>query len=309
MLKRIIKSHIFYAMAISLIISHASAKTNNKTRRIPIPHQTSLVVDVKTGKVLHEKNSKIRIYPASLTKLMTLYLAFEAVESGKLSMNQKLRVSRNAEKMRPLKLGLREGEYITTRDAILGTTIRSANDASVVLAETIARSESNFARLMTAKARKLGMKDTKFKNASGWHDPEQKTTARDLAKLAIAIKRDFPKFYPLFSQTSFIFRGNMVNGHNRVTANYDGAEGLKTGYTTPAGYNLITTASRNNKTLVGVVTGGSTWSARDKAMVKLLDKHFAQHNQINPSIKSKKYSKLASNTYIKNKKKNRFPVL
>ena len=262
---------------------------------------TSLVVDVKTGKILHAQNANTRIYPASLTKLMTLYLTFESIESGRLSMNQKLKVSERAEKMKPCKLGLLKGESITLRDAILGVAIKSANDASVVLAETISKSEPKFAALMTARARQLGMKDTQFKNASGWHHPEQKTTPKDLAKLAIALKRDFPKFYHIFSKTSFVFKDNVINGHNSVTANYDGAEGLKTGYTIPSGFNLITTASKKNKTLVGVVTGGATASSRDKKMVKLLDENFEKHQL---PIKGKKYSKLTSNSYTKNKRKS-----
>lgn len=238
------------------------------------PIQTSLVVDAKNGKVLYAQNAKVRIYPASLTKIMTLYLAFEAVESGKLTMNQQLPVSSNAEKMRPLKLWLKAGEKISVRDAILGLVVKSANDAAVALAEAIAGSEAKFAKLMTIRAHQLGMKDTKFLNASGWHHPEQKTTAMDLVKLSIALKRDYPKFYPLFSKASFEFRGKVVNGHNRLVESYEGAEGLKTGYTIPAGFNLVTTASRSNKSLVGVVTGSKSRASRDRLMVQLLDKHF-----------------------------------
>ena len=294
MLKQISRSNILWILFISLIFTEVTAKP--RVKKIQLSTPTSLVVDLKTGKILHEKNANTRVYPASLVKLMTSYLAFESIESGKLLMNQRLRVSERAEKMKPTKLGLLKGEYITVRDATLGVTIKSANDAAVVLAENIARSEVAFVGLMNSRAKQLGMKDTKFKNASGWHDPEQKTTARDVAKLAIALKRDFPRFYPIFSKTSFVFRGNVVEGHNNVTANYDGAEGLKTGYTIPSGYNLVTVASKNNKTLVGVVTGCATASSRDQTMVKLLEENFVKHQH-----KRTKYTKNEPNSYMKNK--------
>lgn len=267
--------NLFFTILLLLATTNHSFADKKKAKSTPKPIvQTSMVVDSQTGKVLHSKNARTKIYPASLTKVMTLYLAFEAMESRKLSMNKKLFVSRRAASMVPLKLGLKAGETISIRDAILGTIVRSANDASVVLAENIAGSEKNFARLMTSKAKLLGMRNTCFKNASGLHHPEQKTTAMDLAKLTIAIKRDFPNYYPLFSKTSFQFRGNIVNGHNLVTANYAGAEGLKTGYTKAAGCNLITTASRGNKSLIGVVTGERSAGLRNAKMVALLNEHF-----------------------------------
>jgi D-alanyl-D-alanine carboxypeptidase (penicillin-binding protein 5/6) len=296
--------YLKYIFLVTLIINtslvEAKHHKKSKTNVIITPVQTSLVVDAKTGKVLHHQNSKVKIYPASLTKIMTLYMAFSAIESGKLSMDKKLYVSSNAEKMRPLKLGLKAGEAITVRDAILGLIVKSANDASVVIAESIAGSEKNFARLMTIRARQLGMKDTTFKNASGWHDPEQKTTAVDLAKLSIAIRRDYPQFYPLFAKTNFTFRGNIIHGHNKVTENYAGAEGLKTGYTIPAGCNIVTVASRKNKSLIGIVTGGRSAVSRNQKVVQLLDKHFG----VTPVVKDKKKSvivKVASN--VKQKKR------
>jgi D-alanyl-D-alanine carboxypeptidase (penicillin-binding protein 5/6) len=259
---------------------------------VPTRVETSLVVDSKNGKVLHAQNANIRIYPASLTKVMTLYLTFEALESGKLSMDKKLYISDEAVKRPPCKLDVKAGEYITVRDAILSQIIKSANNISVVLAENISGSEEKFAEMMTRRARQLGMNNTVFKNASGLHHPEQKTTALDLAKLSIAIKRDYAKYYPLFSRTSFEFRGKTVNGHNPVVANYNGAEGLKTGFTGPAGYNLITTASRGSKSLIGVVTGTNNKQVRDKKMVTLLDTHFG----INKAKPEKKATKTAYNT-------------
>lgn len=218
------------------------------------PIQTSLVLDGKTGKVLHAVNAQKKIYPASLTKVMTIYLMFEALQSGKLSLDDKFYVSHNATKALPTKLYLVAGEKISVLDTIYALTMRSANDAAVAVAENMAGSEKKFARLMTIKARQLGMKDTNFTNASGWHDPKQYTTAVDLAKLTMAVKQNFPEYYKLFSQNSFVYKGKTINTHNKVAVTYPGAEGLKTGYHIPAGCNLITTASRDGKSLVAIVT-------------------------------------------------------
>ncbi len=288
------RRNFFAIILLTLPFFHASssyAKKNQTFAQVAPAVQTSLIVDINTGKVLHSKNNKARIYPASLTKLMTLKMLFEAIKSGKLNMHSKLLVSASAEKMRPCKLGLMEGEYITVKEAILGLIVRSANDAAVVVAENLAGSEARFARMMTARAHQLGMKHTTFKNASGWHDPEQKTTAIDLAKLALSIRQDHKDLYPLFAMTSFKFRGKVINGHNHVTKKYVGAEGLKTGYTRPAGYNLVTIASRNNHTLLGVLTGNETAKIRDKKMMQLLDKHFEM-------IASKKTKKRPGNLKV-----------
>jgi D-alanyl-D-alanine carboxypeptidase (penicillin-binding protein 5/6) len=283
-----------------------------KNKPIALPVQTSLVIDSKTGKILHEKNSTIQIYPASLTKLMTLYLLFEAIESGKFSLNKRLYVSHNAERMPPCKLGVKKGEYITVREAIGALATKSANDASVVVAEGIAGTEARFVKIMNTRARQLGMKDTNFANASGWHNPKQKTTAKDLAKLSIAIKRDYLPYYKFLSHNSFVFRGKVVRGHNRVNERYAGSEGLKTGYTSPSGYNLITAATRKNVSLIGVVTGGRSAASRDQQMVQLLDKHFNQIQGSNTATKiahpkssnNKKSIAVAANSIkTKNKKK------
>jgi D-alanyl-D-alanine carboxypeptidase (penicillin-binding protein 5/6) len=270
----------------------------HKAVAVSDPTKSSLVVDMKTGKILHAQNAKAKVNPASLAKVMTLYLIFESIESGKLSLTQKLYVSKHAEQMQPSKLGLKAGEYITVRDVILALIVKSANDGAAVAAENIAGSEPKFARMMNRRAKQLGMHDTNFTNASGWHDPAQKTTAVDLAKLAIAIKRDFPKFYHLFSRTSFSFRGQVISGHNHVTANYRWSEGLKTGYTRPAGFNLITTASRNNMAVVAVITGGKSAAIRDKQMVSLLDQHLG-----GIKIKNKKSTTVHSNSKSKSNKK------
>ncbi|MFV9948111.1 D-alanyl-D-alanine carboxypeptidase family protein [Rickettsia conorii] len=297
MFRKFLLPYIFVVTFFFAPISEAKKAVKNTPKP---PVQTSLVIDAKSGKVLQAHNSQIRIYPASLTKLMTLYLMFEAIEAGKLPLDKKLLVSAKASKMPPCKLGLKAGETITVREAINGLIIKSANDAAVTVAEGMKGSEKAFSHLMNVKAKQLGMKNTYFKNASGWHDPLQQTTARDMAKLAMALKKDYPKFYPLFAKTSFVFRGNVVNGHNRVTKNYQGAEGMKTGFHTPAGYNLVTTASRNGKSLIAVVTGGKSAASRDQKMMGLLDQHF----NIKPIV-PKPSIKLASNNKSTTKAKSK----
>ncbi|MFK8040243.1 MAG: D-alanyl-D-alanine carboxypeptidase family protein [Rickettsiaceae bacterium] len=259
-----------------------------KAKLAPKPVEASIIVDANTGKVLHSYNARLRAHPASLTKLMTLYHIFEHLKSKKWSMNTKIPITEKAAKMPPCNLKLNAGEYITVHDAILGLIVKSANDVSVAIAEKIAGSEVRFARMMNAKARKLGMAHTYFKNSSGLHNAYQKTTASDIVRLAMALKRDFPEYYPLFSKTNFMFKGQMIAGHNRVTKDYPGAEGLKTGYTAKSGYNLATIASRKNKALVGVVIGGSTANARDIKMMNLLDQHFAINSNHRNNVKKSK---------------------
>jgi len=283
-------------VSICLAIPVADAAKRQSRKKASGRIQTSLVVDGKTGKILHASNARKKIYPASLTKVMTIYLIFEALESGKLSLNQKLYVSSYATKARPLKLYLKPKERITVRDTILGLIVKSANDAARVAAENIAGSEKRFARLMTIRARQLGMKNTTFTNASGWHDARQVSTAVDLAKLSMAIKRDFPQYYHFFKKTSFKFKNKTIKGHNRVVATYPGAEGLKTGFTNPAGCNLITAATRGNKSLVAVVTGRSSSAIRNKKMVQLLDEHFGiKHQTIKQARKSRVRSTKVAN--------------
>ena len=291
-------------VSISLTTLVAEAAKRKVQKKSSGPTQTSLVVDGKSGKILHSSNARKKIYPASLTKVMTVYLLFEALESGKLNLNQKLYVSTYATKARPLKLYLKPKERITVRDTILGLIVKSANDAARVAAENIAGSEKKFARLMTVRARQLGMKNTTFTNASGWHDPKQVSTAVDLAKLSIAIKRDFPQYYHLFKKSSFKFKGKTIKGHNRVSETYPGAEGLKTGFTNPAGCNLITAATRGNRSLVAVVTGRNSSAIRNKKMVQLLDEHFGvKHKTIKKARRVKKRTTKVANQKISSKSK------
>lgn len=232
---------------------------------------SSLVVDAQSGDVIYQKSANKQLHPASLTKMMTLYIIFEALDNGTLRYHQELPVSLKASMQPKTKLWLKQGQTITVRDAIMGLIIKSANDAAVVLAEAIDGSEDRFAHRMTQTAKQLGMKNTLFKNASGLPDSEQVTTAYDMARLAIALRRDHPKFYPLFSKTSYKYKNSIITTHNRVLARYKWADGIKTGYTNSSGFNLVTSTSHPNAKLVGVVMGGPTAGVRDNHMIQLLD--------------------------------------
>lgn len=236
----------------------------------------SLVIDADTGAILHEENANQLRYPASLVKMMTLYMTFSALDSGKLKWGQRLPVSAHAAGQSPSNLNLQAGQTITVEDAVLGVIIKSANDAAVVLAEAVGGSESRFADMMNVTAKKLGMTRTNFENASGLPNLQQKTTAYDLARLGIALRRDFEQYYPLFKRASFVHNGRAYYTHNRVTKNYRGADGLKTGYIRASGFNLVTSAKRNGKSLVAVVMGGQSIAGRDRNMIKLLDAAFYQ---------------------------------
>ena len=203
---------------------------------------------------------------------MTLYLTFSALDSGRLSLGDALPVSMNALNAPPTKMGM--NGTVLVRDAVMGLVTRSANDAAVLLAEGLGGDEDSFARLMTQKARQLGMASTVFRNASGLPDPEQVTTARDMARLANALLRDFPHYYPVFSVLSYNYRGRTLANHNRMLATYAGADGLKTGYTNASGFNLVMSAMRDNRRLIGVVMGGNSAFQRDRLMAELMDRGF-----------------------------------
>lgn len=252
-----------------------NAPSKKSSARPQVDNRTaSILIDAETGAVLHGDREDDLRYPASLTKIMTLYLVFEALERGQLKLHQRLHVSAFAAGQEPSKLGLKPGETITVEAAILGVVTKSANDAAVVLAEGVARSESAFADLMTAKARELGMSRTMFQNASGLPNPAQQTTARDMAALGAAMVRDHPRYYPYFSRESFSFDGAVHANHNKLLSRYDGVDGIKTGFIRASGFNLVASAMRDGRRLVGVVFGGNTASVRDAQMVKLLDAGF-----------------------------------
>lgn len=234
----------------------------------------ALVLDADSGGVLFSRNADTRNYPASLTKMMTLYMLFEAIEQKRLRMDSDLLVSRRAAGQPPSKLGLREGETIKVETAVLALVTKSANDVATVVAEALAGTEANFARKMTARARQLGMQRTTFRNASGLPNRKQLSTAADMARLAMALHRDFPQHYHYFSTTEFRFHGRRYRTHNNVLLDYPGAEGMKTGYIRASGFNLVTSATRDGQRLIGVVFGGRTAASRDKHMRKILDLSF-----------------------------------
>lgn len=242
----------------------------------PARESESIVIDADTGRVVSEMNADAITYPASLTKMMTLYLTFEALNAGRLRLEQYLPVSGEAASKRPTKLHLLPGESVQVQDLILGVVTKSANDAAAVLAEGMAGGEAAFADHMTWKARQLGMTSTVFRNASGLPDAEQHTTARDVAQLALALYHDFPREYRYFSTRQFYFRGRLIATHNHLLEWYEGADGIKTGYIGASGFNLAASAVRNGHRLIGVVMGGVSAGSRDREMASLLDQGFAE---------------------------------
>lgn len=237
---------------------------------------SSVVIDAGTGRTLHADDAHEVRYPASLTKMMTLYLLFETLERGEIKMSTRMRVSRRAASMPPTRLGLRPGSTITVRDAILALTTKSANDVAVVVAEALAGSEARFAQRMTAKARTLGMRSTTFRNASGLHHPGQKTTARDMATLGRALLLHHPRHYANFGVRTFAYGKALYGNHNRLLGTYRGADGIKTGFTNASGYNLVASAKRNDIRVIGVVMGSPSSAARNALMMRLLDRGFSK---------------------------------
>ncbi|MFA5041300.1 MAG: D-alanyl-D-alanine carboxypeptidase family protein [Bdellovibrionales bacterium] len=268
-----------------LVMAFGTQDAEAKNRRHHTYHRTysnvsrsaayaDIVIDAETGEVIHETASKDLRFPASLTKMMTLYLTFQALDSGRLDLDQYLYVSYNAARQSPSKLGLRAGQRIQVEDAILGVTTESANDAAVVLAESLGGSEANFAKMMTRQAQAMGMARTRFRNASGLPNPYQVTTARDMAILGAALIDHFPEYYPYFGRESFTYAGVPHRNHNHLMDRYDGMDGIKTGYIHSSGYNLVSSVKRGGTRLVAVVFGGRSAVARDNRMARLLDQSF-----------------------------------
>ncbi len=237
---------------------------------------SSIVLDNASGRVMEAANADSLRYPASLTKLMTLYMAFEALKTHKVTLGENVPVSGHAASMEPSKLGLLPGTYFTVSDAILAIVTKSANDAACALGELLGGDEDRFGQAMTLRARALGMTNSTFRNASGLPDPEQTTTARDLALLAHHLIVDYPEYYHYFSEPVFYFHGRAIPNHDRMLQAYDGADGLKTGYTQAAGHNLVTSALRGEVRLIGVVMGARSNPERDLHMASLLDDGFEQ---------------------------------
>lgn len=240
------------------------------------PLHASIVIDANTGEVLHELHANASRYPASLTKMMTLYMLFEALERRKLTLDTRMRVSAHAASMPSTNINLQTGDSISVRDAIPALIVRSANDVAVVVAEALGGTETNFSRMMIAKAGKLGMGSTIFRNASGLPNNEQKTTARDMATLSTRLMKDFPRHYHYFSTQSFTYKGITYNSHNRMVRNTHGVDGLKTGFIRASGFNVATSAKRGNRRVIAVVMGGATAAFRDQQVAQLLDRSFAR---------------------------------
>ncbi|WP_082145330.1 serine hydrolase [Microvirga massiliensis] len=262
---------IFATVAVALPSPAEAARRKKAAGGGYNPPYAAMVVDAKTGRVLHAENEDALRHPASVTKVMTLYLLFEQLERGKLSLDSRLQVSANAAAQAPSKLGLRAGSSIAVEDVIKALVTKSANDAAVVIAENLAVSEDAFAEQMTRRARSLGMSRTTFRNASGLPNPEQVTTARDLTTLARAIQDRFPKYYSYFQTRVFEFGGARYANHNKLLGRVEGVDGIKTGFTRASGFNLMTNARTETRHIVAVVLGGRSGPSRDRIMASLVE--------------------------------------
>lgn len=271
-----------FALVFTAATADAARKKHHRSarhHRAPEPYVergAAIVVDANSGKVLYERMSTETRYPASLTKMMTLYLLFEQLDKGNISLSSKITASAYAASQDPTRLGLEPGSELTVEEAIKAIIVRSANDVAVAVAERLGGSEYQFAARMTAKARELGMMNTNFVNASGLPDENQRTTAFDLMLLSRHVVADFPEFYPYFRLQSFVWNGRSYEGHNNLLKFFDGADGLKTGYTRMSGFNLASSATRGSTRLISVVMGGRTARERDTLTAQLLETEFSK---------------------------------
>ena len=240
------------------------------------PQFSALTVDARTGQVLFSDQADGLRHPASLTKMMTLYVLFQDLKAGRISRSSMLHVSSRAASMAPSKLHLRPGSEISVDDAIKGLVTKSANDVAATIAENLGGTESNYAARMTRVAHSIGMAHSTFNNASGLPNPGQYTTARDMATLGLRLMRDFPQYYPYFRITAFQFRGHTIKTHNGLLEHFEGTDGIKTGYIADSGFNLVTSTKRGDKRLVGVVLGSRSSVARGRYMMSMLQSHFDQ---------------------------------
>jgi D-alanyl-D-alanine carboxypeptidase len=256
---------------------HAKSTTNWANVSLTDPKKdAALIVDGVSGRVLYARNANALRHPASLTKMMTLYMLFESLKRGQTTMGTMMPVSEHAASQHPTKLYLKAGESIDVEDAIKAVVVLSANDVAVTIAEYLGGTEDHFAELMTQKARQMGMNDTFYHNASGLPDDRQISTASDLALLARRLSYDYPQYFHYFSTTGFIYHGRYYRGHDNLLGSYAGADGIKTGYTQGSGFNLVSSVTRNGTQVIGVVMGGRTAHMRDKEMVRLLDNTYAR---------------------------------
>lgn len=262
-----------------LAVTLAACSTSETLNIAPVvgnDKYAALVIDAKDGSVLHKDYADEIRYPASLTKMMTMYLMFDALRDGRVSLQSEIPVSANAAKQPASKLYIKEGSTISVDKALRALAVKSANDVATAVAEYLGGTEEAFAQQMTTKAQRLGMRSTVFRNASGLTETGMRTTARDMALLAMALQRNHPNYVRYFALTSFEHNGKTVTGHNNVLVNYPGATGMKTGYTRASGSNLVTTARRGRQAVIAVVLGGQGAKARDARMVQLLDAAFAR---------------------------------
>ncbi len=278
---RVLRIAVMILFAVMLVAPDMADAARGRARRVnpntglKDPRYSALVINPKTGEIYHEAAADKRRAPASLTKMMTLYLLFEALENHTVGMGTKMRVSDYASVQPQTNLSLNTSDRIDVELAIKALVVRSANDVAVVVAEHLGGSVPGFARMMNAKAAALGMKNSHFENPNGLPNAKQYTTARDMAKIGIALKRDFPQYYRYFSVRQFSFKGVTYYTHNRVMLRYAGTDGIKTGYTNAAGFNLVTSTERGGRPLIGVVLGGTSGNWRDDRMIQLMDAGYA----------------------------------
>lgn len=245
---------------------------------------SAILYDYNTGQVIYEKNADQGHYPASLTKMMTLYLTFQALSKEQIGLYSQFPVSYTASMQEPSKLGLSTGQYVTVHDLIFGVAVNSANDAATVLAEGLAGNVSHFSQMMNQETENLGMLNSYFENPNGLPNPNQTTTARDMLKLAIALYRDFPQYYTIFKTHVFSYHGRQYKNHNHLLSTCSGVDGIKTGYIRAAGYNLVGSANRGGRRLIAVVLGGKTATLRDKFMCRLFEQGFTNEMNFDETV-------------------------
>lgn len=277
---RLAAAVLAFALALVLTILPCAGTSARADEGTSNPKYAAIVVEADTGRVLYARRADSERYPASLTKMMTLYMLFKALNEGKITLDDKFSVSTRASQQAPSKLGVPPGSKVKVEDVIESLVIQSANDIAVVVAENLGGSESNFARMMTDQARAMGMNRTTYKNASGLPNPGQVTTARDLYVLADRLMTDYPQYYHYFSRTTFTYGSRRFKNHNHLVGKVEGVDGIKTGYTRASGFNLVTSASRNGHRLIAVVLGGRSVKSRDDHMKSLIGTQFAALNKM-----------------------------
>ena len=264
---------ILVALGLALSACTSTRVLQKTPYKIPSTRYAALVINANSGQVLHQVRADAIRFPASLTKMMTMYLVFEALQRGKISKSTAIPISARAARQPASKLYLKAGQTITVDKALQAIAVKSANDVTYAMAEYLSGSEAAFARHMTNRARSLGMRSTTFRNSSGLPDRRQVTTARDMAKLGIALRRRFPQYYSYFSRRSFVHNGRTVRGHNKVLNLLQGADGIKTGYTRASGFNLVTSVRTSKGRIIGVILGENSGRVRDRHMVQLINKY------------------------------------